>query len=225
MIALSTRPWLCYNYMSKYMITPLSYEPLEHACSFCSEQCAEGIVGICGSTIRIISPERLNEIFNTISIPLQYTPRKMLLNKHGYLVILETDHMVFNITDRERIKEQVTVATGDEEYKELNYREMGYPKTEAGKWASSIRILEPYELKTLELIELEDNEAAFSCFMVNFYADPNQTYFVVGVAKDLYLHPRTCSVGFIHTYVFTNQGKTLSLIHKVQIICLGVYYS
>jgi splicing factor 3B subunit 3 len=31
MLALSSRPWLCYNYMSKYTMAPLSYDPIEFA--------------------------------------------------------------------------------------------------------------------------------------------------------------------------------------------------
>lgn len=38
MIALSSRPWLCYNYMGQYTATPLSYDPLTYATSFTSEQ-------------------------------------------------------------------------------------------------------------------------------------------------------------------------------------------
>jgi splicing factor 3B subunit 3 len=49
--------------MSKVHITPLSYEHLEQASSFCSEKCPEGIVAISGNTIRIISVERLGEQF------------------------------------------------------------------------------------------------------------------------------------------------------------------
>ena len=46
MVALSSRPWLCYNYMAKYHMAPLSYDPIEFASSFSSEQCTEGMVGI-----------------------------------------------------------------------------------------------------------------------------------------------------------------------------------
>ena len=53
-VALSNKPWLCYSYMNKINITPLSYEQLENASSFSSENCPEGIVAIAGNTIRII---------------------------------------------------------------------------------------------------------------------------------------------------------------------------
>lgn len=36
MVALSNKPWLCYSYMGKVSITPLSYEALEFASPFSS---------------------------------------------------------------------------------------------------------------------------------------------------------------------------------------------
>eukprot|EP00435_Cladocopium_sp_Y103_P003794 s3378_g1.t1 len=41
MLALSTKPWLSYNFQGKNHCTPMSYEQLEFASSFASEQCAE----------------------------------------------------------------------------------------------------------------------------------------------------------------------------------------
>ena len=61
MVALCNKPWLCYMYMGKINIIPLTYEMLEYACSFSSEKCPEGIVAISGNTLRIISIERLGE--------------------------------------------------------------------------------------------------------------------------------------------------------------------
>lgn len=63
MVALCNKPWLCYSYMNRVNITPLSYENLENASSFSSEKCPEGIVAIAGNTLRIISVERLGEQF------------------------------------------------------------------------------------------------------------------------------------------------------------------
>ncbi len=63
LVALCNKPWLCYQNMNKVNITPLSYEALESASSFCSEKCPEGIVAIAGNTLRIISVERLGESF------------------------------------------------------------------------------------------------------------------------------------------------------------------
>jgi splicing factor 3B subunit 3 len=63
--------------MNKVNITPLSYETLESASSFCSEKCPEGIVAISGNTIRIISVERLGDSFTHQVMNLKYTPSKI----------------------------------------------------------------------------------------------------------------------------------------------------
>ena len=50
--------------MGRYQLTPLSYEALDHAGSFASDQCAEGICAIAKSSLRILTVERLGEVFN-----------------------------------------------------------------------------------------------------------------------------------------------------------------
>lgn len=49
---MSSRSWLSYSYQSRFHLTPLSYETLEYASSFSSEQCPEGIVAISANTLR-----------------------------------------------------------------------------------------------------------------------------------------------------------------------------
>ena len=51
-LAMSSRSWLSYSYQSRFHLTPLSYETLEYASSFSSEQCPEGIVAISANTLR-----------------------------------------------------------------------------------------------------------------------------------------------------------------------------
>lgn len=41
-LAMSSRSWLSYYYQSRFYLTPLSYECLEYASGFSSEQCSEG---------------------------------------------------------------------------------------------------------------------------------------------------------------------------------------
>ena len=50
--------------MGRYQLTPLSYEALDHAASFASDQCPEGICAIAKSSLRILTVERLGENFN-----------------------------------------------------------------------------------------------------------------------------------------------------------------
>jgi splicing factor 3B subunit 3 len=62
LLALSSRPWVFYNFQGNQIMVPLSYETMDFASAFCSSECLEGIVGISGHTLRIISPERLGEV-------------------------------------------------------------------------------------------------------------------------------------------------------------------
>lgn len=41
-LALSSRSWVSYPYQGRLLLTPLSYDPLEYATAFSSEQCPEG---------------------------------------------------------------------------------------------------------------------------------------------------------------------------------------
>jgi len=51
---MSSRSWLSYTYQSRFHLTPLSYETLEYASGFASEQCPEGIVAISTNTLRYV---------------------------------------------------------------------------------------------------------------------------------------------------------------------------
>ncbi|KAJ7365143.1 Splicing factor 3B subunit 3 [Desmophyllum pertusum] len=79
-LAMSSRSWLSYSYQSRFHLTPLSYETLEYASSFSSEQCPEGIVAISANTLRILALEKLGAVFNQVATPLQYTPRKFVIH-------------------------------------------------------------------------------------------------------------------------------------------------
>lgn len=52
---MSSRSWLSYSYQSRFHLTPLSYESLEYASGFASEQCPEGIVAISTNTLRLFA--------------------------------------------------------------------------------------------------------------------------------------------------------------------------
>ena len=76
-LAMSTRPWLCYNHGGKYHCAPVSYDTLEAAAPFASGGLADGVVGVSGASMRVFALERLGETFNQKVLPLRYTPRRM----------------------------------------------------------------------------------------------------------------------------------------------------
>ena len=66
-LAVSSRSWLSYTYQSRFHLTPLSYDVLDYASGFSSEQCPEGIVAIAANTLR--SLPSLFSLFIFILLP------------------------------------------------------------------------------------------------------------------------------------------------------------
>jgi len=220
-LALSSRSWLCYSHQSKYLLTPLSYVPLEHACFFTSEQVPEGIVSISANTLRIFTIEKLGEMFNQTEIPLLLTPRKFIVHpQSNQIVVIETDNnATFPLTeskggdDMDMELEDNNNSRAQDTQQLENAKSFGAPKGGEGKWASCVRLVDPAENKTLDLIPLTNNEAAF-CICTCVFSDRGGEVFVcVGTAKDAKMQPRSCSSGFIHVYRILD-NKLLQLVHK-----------
>lgn len=235
MLCLSSRPWLGYIHQGHFLLTPLSYETLEYAASFSSDQCAEGVVAVAGNALRVFTIERLGETFNETVVPLRYTPRKFVVQlKRKLLVIIESDQGAFTAEEREAAKKECFEAAGigengngnvdqmenggDNEDDPLSDEHYGYPKAESDKWVSCIRVLDPKTATTTCLLELQDNEAAFSICTVNFHDKEYGTLLAVGTAKGLQFWPkRSVTAGYIHIYRFLDDGKSLELLHKTQV--------
>lgn len=234
-LAMSSRSWLSYAYQNRFHLTPLSYDTLEYASGFASEQCPEGIVAISTNTLRILALEKLGAIFNQVSTPLQYTPRKFVIHPEtSHLVIIETDHNAYTEETKQQRKQQMAeemVEAADEEEQQLA-AEMaaaflqeslpedvfGCPKAGPGMWASQIRIMHPIGGRTLCKLPLEQNEAAFSVAVVKFAGYGDESFVLVGVVRDLVLQPRSCSGGAIHCYRFTGPAQDgLELVHKTPV--------
>ncbi|ORX89541.1 hypothetical protein K493DRAFT_326164 [Basidiobolus meristosporus CBS 931.73] len=216
-LALSSRPWLSYTFQSRNRLTPLSYESLEYGSGFCSEQCSEGIVAISSNTLRILTVEKLGDVFNQLSIPLQYTPRRFVVHPSSRnFVIIESEHNTYSPSEQKKLFEKKGLDPNTE-LSNLPVDVYGHPKAVPGKWASCIRLLNPFQGDTLSLIELEDNEAAFSMTTLVFHSNPQELCLAVGTAKDVTLAPRTCSAAFIHLYKFAEDGQSLELVHKTPV--------
>lgn len=198
--------------MSRFYVTPLSYESLEYAASFSSDVCPEGFVGISGNSLRIFVIEKLGELFNQSIVPLRYTPRKMAVNPvNKNLIIIESDHNAFPINQRQQIKEAIQYP----DTKELNEAVIGTPNAGIGRWAACIRILDPKNLETTELLELLDNETAVSLCVTNFTGYETEMFLVVGTVKDMNLNPRSFTACYVNVFRITN-GK-LVLLHKTPV--------
>ncbi|RPB25601.1 hypothetical protein L211DRAFT_822364 [Terfezia boudieri ATCC MYA-4762] len=228
-LALSSRPWLGYSNPlggtqggGQYMLTPLSYPALEFGWTFSSEQCPEGMVGVQGQNLRIFTIEKLTENLQQESIPLAYTPRKML--KHPDLPLfytIEADADTLSAETRASLISKAVETNGTNgdttpPHNELPPEEFGYPRAK-GHWASCIHVIDPLAKFPLQKIELGENEAAFSIAAVSFSSQDDEVFLVVGTGKDVVLSPRSSSGGFIHIYRFLENGRRIEFIHKTAV--------
>ena len=99
----------------------------------------------------------------------------------------------------------------------MNEYDCGAPvPADREKWASCIRVVDAATLRTLERFELADNEAAFSVCVCPFHDKGEEPFVVIGTAKNLRLHPRSCSEGFISVFRFV-EGRSLQLVHRTEV--------
>jgi splicing factor 3B subunit 3 len=234
-LAMSSRTWLSYYYQNRFHLTPLSYETLEYASGFSSEQCYEGIVAISTNTLRILALEKLGAVFNQISFPLEYTPKKFVVHKESSRIVVgETDHNAYTEATktlrRQQMAQEMVEAAGDDPEEQKFAQELAdsflndvlpedtfsAPKAGYGMWASQIRIIDPVNGQTLFKVPLEQNEAVMSMCLVKFLQD-GKSYLAVGVAKDFQLNPRQSNGGFIDLYRVDAQCATLNLIHRTEV--------
>ena len=117
-------------------------------------------------------------------MPLSYTPRKScVLPGTSLMMLVEADHATVGAAAKLANKQDYVVPyvaeameddEDEDEEAEVAWDESVYgaPRSEEGSWASCIRLLDAKEGKTLQLIELEDDEAAFSCCVLQFASRP-----------------------------------------------------
>lgn len=88
--------------------------------------------------------------------------------------------------------------------------------------SASARVLIPLvQRETLSTVELDNNEAAFSVTALRFDGHKDEVYLVVGTGKDVFVQPRTCSVGYLRVYRFRPDQPGLDLVHKVSSLWRG----
>ena len=218
LMALSTRPWLGYSEKGTFVLSPVSYVPLEEVCSFSSEQCPEGIVAISNQTLRIASVERLGENFNQTTVKLRYTPRAMSANPDTKMIaLIESDQCSVPVGERDGPEatpaDEAPEPGEDDENRMLPVEQFGAPKSSPGSWAACVRIVNPKDAKSMFVLELGQNESAHSLCHV-YLTGPNELLLAVGTAVNLTFAPRNCDGGFIHLYRYGTDGKTLSLVHS-----------
>jgi len=211
-LASSSRPWLLYSYQLRLHLVPLSYVPLDHASSFSSESCPEGIVAVAQNTLRfvlvlihslslslslslyvanceltlytcsIFAPDKYGDPFNQQEVPLRYTPRRSVVHpQSNFLITIQSDHKSVAIEKRPSyrssssssssmdVEDKKPNAEGDEQQQEEEEegdweREQRLVpiKPANGTWASCLQVFDPLQREVMQILELEENEAALS---------------------------------------------------------------
>ncbi|KAK0623436.1 Pre-mRNA-splicing factor rse-1 [Immersiella caudata] len=218
-LALSSRSWMGYTdpLTKGFMMTPLSYAELEYGWNFSSEQCLEGMVGIHANYLRIFTIEKLEDNLIQKSIPLTYTPKRLV--KHPdqpYFYTIESDNNTLPQELRAKLLSDSSAVNGNATV--LPPEDFGHPKAR-GRWASCISVVDPVseEPSVLQRIELDGNEAAVSAAVVPFASQEGESFLIVGTGKDMVLNPRQFTEGYIHVYRFHDDGKDLEFIHKTKV--------
>ena len=63
---------------------------------------------LCPTPFSILALEKLGAVFNQVSMPLQYTPRKFVIHAEtNNLIIIETDHNAYTEDTKQQRKQQM----------------------------------------------------------------------------------------------------------------------
>jgi splicing factor 3B subunit 3 len=222
MMALSSRPWIGYTHEGRFTLTPISYESLSYGSHFSSEQCPEAIVGVAGTSLRILVIERLGDIFNSVSCGLKYTPRTMAIHEGFKTVAVgEADIGVVankltlptSSSSKENGGDAMDVEGEEEEEGATHF---GPVRGDPEKWASCIELVDATSLSVVGGVELEENYIVTCMTLVCFEGHSEETL-VVGTALNMKLQPRGADGGEIRLYSIQDQGKSLKLVHSTKV--------
>ncbi|GAM20196.1 hypothetical protein SAMD00019534_033710, partial [Acytostelium subglobosum LB1] len=236
LLALSSRVWICYSNLNQYTMTPISSEALDNASGFCSEQCPEGIVATSENMLKIFTVDKLGQMFNQVNVPYKCTPRRFIIHPQThYIISIENEHN-YNTNSEDDVNSNGNSENGSSHNGGVKQEKMDTeaepqqqqhnnrpPRAGKGKWRSYIRILDPISYRTLDLVRLEQDEAAFSLATVIFHDKDGEVMLAVGCGKRLQLNPRQCDAATIHMYRFINNGQRLQLIYKTE--CEDIPYA
>jgi len=244
LLALSSRPWAAYLHQGRTFHSPLSYDNIENATNFCSDACPDGIVATVGNSLRIININEVGSLFNQTSVPIPYTPRKLAVIETGAVVVVASDRNAFTSVERKKLEDVENfvknaavgsvVIKREESEKQAEEEEedddestrmaiRGPVPESAGKWASCVALIEPITGKK-QLIELENNEAAFSVCVVKASQEHShsENYVVVGTAVGFQLSPRTAKQYFLIVYRFLPTTCELVFLHRTPVDALAM---
>jgi splicing factor 3B subunit 3 len=167
--------------------------------------------------LRIFSIGNLSSNLIQKSIPLTYTPRRLVKHpEQPYFYVIESENNTLAPDLIAQLLEHPNETNGD--IKLLPPKEFGYPRCR-GRWASCISIVNPVGEApgVLQTIDLEGNEAAVSATVASFTSQDGESFLIIGTGKDIVPSPRQFSGGYIYVYRFHEDGRQLEFIHKTKV--------
>lgn len=172
-------------------------------------------------SLRIFTLPKLDVKVQQTALPLSYTPRKLATHPNNkFFYVAEADHRVLSPSAQQAKVSSMNAKDVNQEILQLPNEQFGYPRADAGNWASCIGVYDTTvapESSLVAKVELEHNEAAFTVAVVPFASQNGQPYLIVGTAKETYLAPRACRQAFLHTYEISPDGRTLTLMHRTEV--------
>jgi len=184
----------------------------------------------------IFSLDHLHQNTTFESIPLRYTPRKLVgyhQQRTFYVIESENNTMGADVRNdlikqakaKEAIKnepngEDEDMSNGHSQDNELPPAEFGYPRAQ-GRWASCIQVVAPVtDKEVVQTIELTENRSAVSVALVYFDSESGEgeaTHLAVGIAKDLRFSPSfRFSSASIMLYKISSDGRELEFVHETE---------
>ena len=168
------------------------------------------------------------------TIPLKYTPRKMVgQHEQGVFYVIQSENNTLNdATRRNLIQEAKTKqngvknengADGDMDVDgeaagdELPAAEYGYPRV-PGRWASCIQVVDPVTEKAVtHTVDIPANQSLVSLALVYFDSRGEDAFLAVGTATDLTFQPYKFSAASIQIYKISPTGRELELFHETSV--------
>ncbi|KAF2010937.1 hypothetical protein BU24DRAFT_377682 [Aaosphaeria arxii CBS 175.79] len=232
-LAMTSRPWLSYTNprTGSMATTPLANQTFDAAWNF-EGSSFKGVICVSASELRIFAFVDLANNTTQESIPLKYTPRKMIgYPEQQVYYVIENDGNTMDAVTQAKLKadepngfkkehesENGDAPDADTNEDDLPAADFGHPR-QPGHWASCIQVVDPVtEKAVVTTIELENNQSAVSAALVPFESQNNEVFLAVGVVSGLTFSPAFKFAGAsIQLYKVSDDGRDLKLVHETEV--------
>ncbi|KAH8728049.1 CPSF A subunit region-domain-containing protein [Phaeosphaeriaceae sp. PMI808] len=234
-LAMTSRPWLGYTHprTGVLQLTPLNYIAFKSAWNFEGSQ-FKGIICVSANELRIFTFNDLTDNTTYETIPLKYTPRKMVgYHEQGVFYVIQSENNTLNADTRQKLLAEAhakkdedddapmdieetngDTTNGHSEIDEFSPADFGYPRAQ-GNWASCIQVVDPVSEKCVtHTVEIKANQSLVSAALVQFESRGAELFLAVGTAKDLSFQPYKFAGASIQIYKVSANGRELEFFHE-----------